>query len=155
SPSLDWWNIRNSGVSLNTAYRFATNRLRGQVGVLAPLPLPGLVFLQATGIYRSERWDTTRPAIETGIDQRFYFQSTGFRLDLKHIPHYRVEVGAGYEYRSRTAHGSQPGLALDNRNTGKLLLQTSIFPFTGRYRSRVRGEAFIARQAFLSDIDFS
>ena len=74
---------------------------------------------------------------------------------IKHIPNYRVELGAGFEYRNRTASGQQPGLALDSRNTGKLLFEANIFPFDGRYRSRIRGEGFVARKAFLSDMDYS
>jgi hypothetical protein len=154
-PSLNVWNVGNTATTIHSRYRFATNRHRAQVGFHAPLPLPGLFFFEAMGIYRSERWDISEPAIETGIDHRFYFQSTGFRVDLKHIPHYRFELGVGLEYRNRTASGSQPGLALDNRNTGKLLVQASILPFAGRYRSRIRGEGFLARRAFLSDIDYS
>ena len=155
NPSFNLWNIGNTAASLHTSYRFATNRHRGRVGLRAPLPLPGLLFLEATGTFRSERWDISNPAIDTGIDGRFRYQSTGIRMELKHIPHYRVELGAGFEYRNRTASGSQPGLALDSRNTGKLLLEASVLPVDGRYRSRIRAETFIARKAFLSDINYS
>jgi hypothetical protein len=154
-PSLHIWNIKNSAVSFRTSYRFATNRHRAEVGIRAPLPLPGILFFEATGTYRSERWDISEPAIDTGFDQRFYFQSMGVRAELKHIPHHRVELGAGYEYRNRTASGAQPGLALDSRNTGKLLFEASIYPFDGRYESRLHAETFIAREQFLSDIEYS
>ncbi|HZI51890.1 MAG TPA: tetratricopeptide repeat protein [Terriglobia bacterium] len=154
-PSVHIWNIRNSAASLNLGYRFATNRLRGEVGILAPLPLPGILFFEATGTYRSERWDIARPAVDTGFDSRFYFQSTGVRAMFKHIPHHRIGLGAGFEYRNRTAHGSQPGLALDSRNTGKLLFEVSLLPFDGRFHSRIHGEGFMAREEFLSDIRYS
>ena len=155
APSLPVWNIKNTAVSARAAYRFATNRHRGEAGIMTPLPLPGLVFLEAKAILRSERWDISRPAIDTGIDHRFLFKSTGFRIDLNEIPYYRFELGAGFEYRNRSASGSQPGIALDNRNTGKLILHASVLPADGQYRSRIRGEAFIARKAFRSDIDYS
>ena len=155
SPSLQVWNIRNSGVTLDMGYRFATNRHRAEVGFLAPLPLPGLLFLEATGTFRSERWDISEPSVDTGYDPRFYYQSTGFLAMLRHIPHYRVEVGAGFEYRNRTVHGSQPGLALDSRNTGKMLFETTILPFDGRFRSRIHGEGFVARQSLMGDMDYS
>ena len=155
TPSFNLWNMGNTATSLHTSYRFATNRHRGRVGIRAPLPLPGLLFFEATGTFRSERWDISRPAIDTGIDGRFRYQSTGIRAELKHIPHYRVALGAGFEYRNRTASGSQPGLALDSRNTGKLLFEASVLPFDGRYRSRIHAEAFVARKAFLSDIRYS
>jgi len=155
SPSLRIWNINNSAFSAKAGYRFANNRHRGEAGFMVPLPLPGLVFMEATGFFRSERWDISRPAIENGIDHRFLFKASGGRLELKHIPYYRIELGAGYEYRNRYASGSQPGLALDNRNTGKLLFQASFLPFDGRYRGRIHGETFIAREAWLSDIRYS
>ncbi len=155
TPSLHLWNIGNSGLGLSTSYRFATNRHRAEVGILAPIPLPGILFLEATGTFRSERWDISEAALDTGFDHRFRYQSTGVRALIKHIPNYRVELGAGFEYRNRTASGQQPGLALDSRNTGKLLFEANIFPFDGRYRSRLRGEGFIARKAFLSDMDYS
>jgi len=155
APSLRLWNIKNSGISAKAGYRFATNRHRGEAGFMVPLPLPGLVFMEATGFFRSERWDISRPAIDTGIDHRFLFKASGGRLELKHIPYYRLELGAGFEYRNRTASGSQPGLALDSRNTGKLLFQASLLPFDGRYRGRLHAETFIAREAWLSDIRYS
>jgi tetratricopeptide repeat protein len=155
TPSLHFWNVANTGTSLSARYRFATNRLGAEVGVLAPLPLPGLLFFEATGTFRSERWDISRPAIDTGVDHRFYYQSTGVRALVRHIPNYRFAVGAGFEYRNRTVHGSQAGLALDSRNTGKLLLEATLLPFDGRYRSRIRGESFIAKKTFLSDMNYS
>jgi hypothetical protein len=155
APSLRIWNMGDSGISAKAGYRFATNRHRGEAGFMVPLPLPGLVFMEATGFFRSERWDVSRPAIDTGIDHRFLYKASGGRLELKHIPYYRVELGAGFEYRNRTASGAQPGLALDSRNTGKLLFQASLLPFDGRYRSRLHAETFIAREAWLSDIRYS
>ena len=155
SPTLRLWNLRNSAVSLRLNYRFATNRHRAEVGILAPLPLPGLLFLEATGTYRSERWDISRPAIDTGVDHRFRFQSTGVRAKVKHIPNYRLELGAGFEYRNRTASGSQPGIALDSRNTGKLLFDASVLVYDRRLRSRIQGETLIARKNLLGDMDYS
>ena len=154
-PSFNIWNIRNTAVTLGGSYRFATNRHRGQVRLLAPLPLPGILFFEAVGTFRSERWDLAESASDPTIDHRFYFQSTGIRAEIKHIPHHRLELGAGFEYRNRTSHGSQPGLAIDSRNTGKLLAEASILPFDGRLHSRIHAEGFAARKELLSDMDYS
>lgn len=154
-PSFHLWNINNSAVTLTGSYRFATNRHRGQVGILAPLPLPGILFFEAVGTFRSERWDLAESAADPAVDHRFYFQSTGIRAEIKHIPHHRMELGVGYEYRNRTANGSQPGLAIDNRNTGKLLAEATILPFDGALQSRIHAEGFAAREKLLSDMNYS
>jgi hypothetical protein len=155
-PAVNLWNIRNTGVSLNAGYRFATNRHRAEVGVRGSIPVPGLLFFEAQGIFRSERWDISRPAIDNGTDYRFRYQSTGFRAALKHIPHYRVEVGGGFEYRNRTTGGAPlPALSVDSRNTGQLFFETSLLPADGRYRSRVHGETFLARKTLLGDMNYS
>ena len=154
-PSVHWWNVGNSALTLDASYRFATNRHRAATGVRVPVPLPGLVFVETEGIFRSERWDISRPAKDTGFDSRFLFQSTGFRAEFKHIPHYRVELGAGFEYRNRTVHGSQPDLVLDSRNSGKLLFEATFLPADEQYRSRVHAEAFLARKAFPGDLDYT
>jgi len=155
SPTIRFWNVGDSTVSLRANYRFATDRHRGELGVMAPLPLPGLLLFEAAGFFRSERWDISRPALDTGFDHRFLYKSTGVRGEIRHIPHYRIDLRLGYEYRNRTASGAQPGLALDSRNTGKMLVKAGFLPFEGRFRSRIYAEGFMARRTFLSDIDFS
>ena len=152
---LRLWNIGKSTVSTRTGYRFATNRLRGEMGMMAPLPLPGLPSFEATGFYRSERWNIAPSEKDTGFDPRFYFKAVGIRGELRHIPHYRIDLRLGYEYRNRTASGAQPGLQLNNLNTGKLILKTGFLLFDGRHRSRIFAEGFLAREVFLSDIPFS
>jgi tetratricopeptide (TPR) repeat protein len=154
-PSIHWWNVRDSGISVGASYRFSTNRHRAEAEVLTPLPLPGLAFLEAEGIFRSERWDISRPARDTGYDSRFRFESTGFRAFVKHIPHYRFEFGYGIEYRNRTVHGSQPGLMLDSRNSGKLLFRGTVLPNDGRYRSRIDVQGFVARKFLPGNLDYS
>jgi len=67
----------------------------------------------------------------------------------------QIEKGAPYTLVLLTASGAQPGLALDNRNTGKMLFEASILPFDGRFRSRIHGEGFMAREELLSDIHYS
>src|SRR6185295_3259034 len=57
---LDWWNISNSGISLNSSYRWDYNRRRGELQLHAPLPVAGVAFLTASAVWRSERWDLTR-----------------------------------------------------------------------------------------------
>jgi hypothetical protein len=155
-PQVRLSNIGNTAVSLNAGYRFADNRHRANLGVRVPLPAPGLLFFEAQGIFRSERWDISRPAIDNGTDYRFRYQSTGIRTEVKHIPHYRVELGAGFEYRNRTTGGAPlPALSVDSRNTGKLLFEASVIPADGRYRSRVHGETFLARKSLLGDMNYS
>jgi tetratricopeptide (TPR) repeat protein len=156
SPKVRFWNIGNSGISLSAGYRYAVNRHLGDVEINAPLPLPGM-FFEGRGVFRSERWDISRPAIDNGTDYRFLFQSTGFRAMVKSIPHYRVSLGAGFEYRNRTAHGALPAaLAVDSRNTGKMLFEANVLPVdTRRYDNRIHGELFAARKNILGDMNYS
>jgi hypothetical protein len=154
-PAARWSNIGNSGVSLSAGYRFATNRHRAEVGVRVPIPVPSLIFFEGKGTFRSERWDISRPAVDTGADTRFRFQSTGFRVDLKHIPHYRLELGAGFEYRNRTTGGSFVALTAGSNNSGKLLFQGTVLPADGRYRSRIHAETFHARRGLLGTLNYN
>jgi hypothetical protein len=90
-----------------------------------------------------------------GVDSTLRYKSTGGRLELRHIPHYRVEVAAGVEYMNRAASGTIPELGTDSRNTGKLLLQTTLRIADGRYRNLIDAEFFAARESILGDFDFS
>ncbi len=155
NPTVRWWNIGNTAVSLSAGYRFATNRHRAEAGIRVPLPVAGLVFFEGEGIFRSERWDISRPAVDNGADSRFLYQSTGFRAEIKHIPHYRVELGAGFEYRNRTTSGSVETLRFDSENSGKWLFEASVLAADGRYRSRIHAETFLARRGLLGNMNYS
>jgi hypothetical protein len=122
----------------------------------AALPLPGVLQVDARSVWRSEYWDIS-PVTRTDLGTRdeFHYKSTSTRLTLKHIPHYRVEIGAGFEYTNRDATGDLPELALDNRNSGKMLAETSIRIADGRYRNRLHAEGFLARESILGDFDYS
>src|SRR5688572_28402780 len=120
TPSLSWHNFKNSGVSLNASYRFSTNRHRARVGIHAPIPSTGPLFLDAQWTWRSEGWDL-RPIVRTPTGrERFTLKSTGLRAMVTHVPHYRLEIGAGFEYRNRR---DESGTSVDRRDTGKILAE--------------------------------
>jgi outer membrane protein assembly factor BamA len=153
---FDWWNAANSGISLNSSYRWDYNRKRGQLQLHVPIPLPGILFLDASGLWRSERWDVSRVLrSDAGAADRFQYNATGGRLELHYIPHYRFELGTGFEYTNRIASGNLNGLAIDSRNSAKLLFQGSIRLADNRYQNRIHGEAAVARQRIFGDLNFS
>ena len=154
TPSVNWWNIRNSGVSLNSSYRFTTNRHRGELGLYAAIPIPGILFLDTRWTYRSERWNV-EPSVRTlSGRERFTLKTTGLRAMLRHVPHYRVELGAGFEYRNRKDENAGAA-TVDRRDTGKILMEASVIPFDGRYQSRINVTGFLARPAILGDMRYS
>ena len=136
---LDVWNVGNSGVNVNSMYRWNPDRRLAELAVRMPLPLPGLLFLDVAGIWRNEQWD----APSTGP---FRFKSTGGRLMLKHIPDYRFEIGGGLEYSNRAS--------LDDRNIGKWLLETSIRLADARYQNRLHAKAFTARRDITGPLEY-
>ena len=85
-------------------YRWDPARRRAEGQLLFPVPLPGLLFVELGGVWRSEQWDIPSQG-------RFQYKSSGVRLNLKHIPDHRLELGAGLEYLNRAA-----------ANTGRVLL---------------------------------
>jgi len=153
---LDYWDIAHSGVTLNSSYRWDYNRKRGEVQLHAPVPFPGILFLNATGLWRSERWDLTRVLqTDAGTADRFDFKSTGARLEFKYIPHYRFDFGGGFEYTNRAANGGLTRLLMDGSNSGKILFQGSIRLADGRYRNRLHVEGFVARRNIMGDLNYS
>lgn len=154
TPSLNLWNVRNSGVSLGASYRFSTNRHRAEATFDVPLPIPGLLFLETRGTWRSERWDISRVVAQADGRERFSLRSTGIRGMVRHVPHYRFEIGAGFEYRNR--HEESGGTFVDRRDAGRLLFETIVRPLDlPRYQTSIRGEGFLAREALLSDARYS
>ena len=153
---LDWWNAGNSGITLNSSYRWDYNRRRGELRLHAPIPVPGILFLNATALWRSERWDLARILqTDAGKNDRFLNKSTGVRVEFKYVPHYRFDFGGGFEYTNRAVNGGLPQLLMDGRNTGKILFQGSIRLSDSRYRNRLHAEGFVARKSVLGDLNYS
>src|SRR5262249_17757318 len=102
----DLWDIQHSGISLTSSYRWDANRRRVAVDVLAPIPLSGIVFLDAGGLWRDELWNLAPElTVNLGPLSRFRYKSTGAQVGLKIIPRYRFEIGAGFSYTNREASG--------------------------------------------------
>jgi len=152
---LDWWDVGGSGVSLNSSYRWDYNRKRGELTVHAPLPVPGILFLTASGLWRSERWDVA-PVLEVdaGPNNRFLYESAGGRAELKYIPHFRFDFAGGFEYTNRAANGGLPQLYLDSSDSGKVTYQASLRLADSRYQNRIHTEGYVARKQFGGDLDY-
>lgn len=153
---LNWWDIANSGITLNSSYRWDYNRKRGELQLHAPIPVPGILFLTATGLWRSERWDVT-PVLQTdaGTNNRFLYKSTGVRAELKYVPYFRFDLGGGFEYTNRAANGSLPQLYIDSSNSGKVIYQASVRLADSRYQNRIHAEGLVARKNFAGDLNYS
>jgi tetratricopeptide (TPR) repeat protein len=153
---LNWWDAANTGITLNSSYRWDYNRKRGEVQLHAPIPVPGILFLNATGLWRSERWDLA-PVLHTdaGADDRFLYKSTGIRAEFKYIPYYRFDFGGGFEYTNRAANGGLPQLYTDSQNSGKVLFQASLRLADSRYQNRIHVEGQAARKNLLGDLNYS
>ncbi|PYS52777.1 MAG: hypothetical protein DMG13_15120 [Acidobacteria bacterium] len=153
---LDLWNIGNSGINFNGNYRWDADRRRADGRLKIPIPLRGLLYLDVGNTWRSERWDLSPNILPPARDRaRFNYKANSMHLYLKHIPHYRVEIGGGLEYRNRAASGDLPELFTDSRNTAKFTADTSLRLADGRYQNRLRFEGFAARRSILGDTNFS
>jgi len=152
---LNQWNAAGSGINLNSMYRWQADRRRAELAVRAPTPLlPGLLFVDGIGLWRSENWDLSPILQSDGSMNRFRFKSTGAQIMLKHIPHYRFEIGAGFDYENRSAAGAAPNLPLDNANVGKILFEASLLMTDNRYRSRLHAEGFAGRAFVFGNVDY-
>jgi tetratricopeptide (TPR) repeat protein len=153
---FDLWNIKDSGINFNSSYRWDPDRRRMRSGLKIPLPLPGILFLDVGQTWRSERWDLS-PVIrsESRPRARFNYKANALRLGVRHIPNYRVEVGAGFEYVNRDATGDLPELFTDSRNSGTFRVQTSLRFADRRYQNRLNLEGFAARKSIVGDFDYS
>ena len=153
---LDVWNLGNSGVSVRSKYRWDANRRLGQAQLLAPLPLPGILFLDAAGAWRSEQWDvSSQLQTNAGPDSRFRYKSTGAGMLLKHIPTHWLEIGAGVEYVNRYASGGLPAFLENSLNAAKILAETAIRPADGRYQNRLYAQVELARRGFLGQLNYT
>jgi len=153
---LDLWNIRNSGLNFNGQYRWDANRRRMDGHFKIPLPIASLLYVDFGDTWRSEQWDVSSVIRSEFSDRaRFRYKSNALRMQLKHIPHYRVELGVGLEYTNRAASGDLPQLFLNSQNSGKLEAHTSLRLATDGYQNRLHVKGFLARRSILGDLDFS
>jgi len=134
---LDISNIGGSPVQWTSKYRWDSARRRAEGQLLIPVPLPGLLFVELGGVWRSEQWDVPSQG-------RFQYKSSGVRLNLKHIPDHRLELGAGLEYLNRAAG-----------KTGRVLLNGRFRPIDGKYKSQIRIDSFLARPSLLGDLNYT
>jgi outer membrane protein assembly factor BamA len=150
------WDIRNSGISLTSSYRWDANRRRAEVNMIAPIPLSGILFLEAGGLWRNELWNlSSQLNVNLGSLSRFRYKSTGAQVGLKIIPHYRFEIGTGFEYTNRAVSGELPQLLTNSQNVGKILFQTSLrINDRARYQNRLFAEGYVARQGFIGDLNY-
>ncbi len=157
TANLDLWNLRDSGINFNSSYRWDPDRRRAEGRLRIPLPLPGILFLDLGQTWRSERWDLS-PVIrsESLPRARFNYKANALRLNLRHIPHYRFLIGAGFEYINRDATGDLPEVFTDGRNTGRFTFETSLrLADRPLYQNRFRIEGFAARKSILGDFDYT
>jgi tetratricopeptide (TPR) repeat protein len=155
---FNYWNIANSGVNFNSMWRWDYDRRRIQQNVHIPVKLPGIVFADASGAWRSEYWDLSHTVRNDLVDRahRYDLLSTGVLVAFSHIPNYRVQFGGGATYVNRYAKGELPQLASDSRNDGRFFASTSIrLADASSYQSRLNVAAFISRKSILGDFNYS
>src|SRR2546428_2555055 len=152
---VDLWNIGNSRVNFNGNYRWDTNRRRIEGRLKIPLPWPGLFHLELGNSWRAERWDVSpnvRPEFRS--NSLFDYKANAIRVHIKHIPHYRVELGGGFEYRNRAGKGSLAQLFTDSRNTGRFNAEVNIRVVDRQYQNRRQLEGFAARGSLVAETNF-
>jgi tetratricopeptide (TPR) repeat protein len=149
-------NIRDSGISWQSSFRWDEDRRRLRGRVIAPLPVRGLPVLEFYDTWRSERWGVASQLNDlAGTNPNFDYKVNIIGFEAHAVPHYRVELGGGFEYRNRDASGSIPNLALDERNSGWFRFEAAVRTFDQRFKNKILGEGFIARESILGDFDFS
>ena len=153
---VDLWNIGNSGMNFNGNYRWETNRRRADGRLKIPVPLAGVLHLEVGNTWRAERWDVSQPIRpDLKPNARFDYRANALRVHIKNIPHYRVELGAGFEYRNRYARGALPQLYTDGRKVGRFDAELNLRLFDRLYQNRLHLAAFGARRSIVGDANFS
>ena len=156
SSYFDLWNIANSGINFNSDYRWDTGRRREDGQLKIPVPLAGLLELELGTWWRSERWDVSSQ-IEPALlpFARFDYKATALRVHVKQIPHYRVELGGGFEYLNRAAKGDFPQLYTDSLNTGLIYRRSESSPCRPTtIRPGCNLEGFAARRSIIGNTQF-
>jgi tetratricopeptide (TPR) repeat protein len=153
---LNYWNIANSGVNFNAYWRWDAQRRRVEEQVKTPLSLFGLLSVEAGNGWREEHWNLS-PVIRPQYLNRalLLYKANALRLHLRQIPHYRVQFGAGFEYRNRAARGDLPQLYTNNLNTGRFDAELDLRPFDGAYENRIHLAAFAARRSIIGNTNFT
>jgi tetratricopeptide (TPR) repeat protein len=149
------WNIGNSGLNFNSDYRWKTGRRRVDSQFKIPLPISGLPLLQVGGTWRLERWDLTTILPQYRSQALFDYKSIGPWARISVIPHYRLELGAGFEYRDRHPKGTLPQLFVNQRKMGLLTADVGLRLVDRRYENRLLLEAFASRRSIIGDTQFS
>lgn len=153
---LDIWNIGNSGLSFNGNYRWDYNRRRLEGRLTFPLPVAGLLYLDLGSSWRSEQWNVGSNLPEKSQpDSPLVYKATALHARVKHIPHYRLELAAGFEYRNRAAQGNLPQIFTNGFNTGRFTAEANVWLVDGQYQSRLRVEAFTANSSIIGNTDFT
>ncbi|HEY2380167.1 MAG TPA: tetratricopeptide repeat protein [Terriglobia bacterium] len=152
---FDLWNIGNSGLNFNSDYRWETGRRRADAQFKMPIPVPGLLYLEAGDTWRFERWDLTTIQPQNKAQALFDYKSIGPRIHITAIPQYRLELGAGFEYRNRNAKGTLPQLFTGERKMGMLTADASLRLIDRRYENRLHLEGFASRRSIIGDTQFS
>jgi tetratricopeptide (TPR) repeat protein len=150
------WNFANTGMNFNADYRWGTGRRRQDGQLNIPVPLAGLLQLQVGDWWRFERWDVAnqiQPALRPFA--RFDYKATALRAHVNLIPQYRVQLGAGFEYRNRTARGNLPQLFTNNLKTGIFSGDAKIRLVDRNYQSMLQIGGFAARRSIIGDTHFS
>jgi tetratricopeptide (TPR) repeat protein len=149
------WNIGNSGVHFNSDYRWEVGRRRADGMFKVPIPLAGLLYFEAGDTWRFERWDlkTILPQFES--EALFDYKSIGPWAHIKTIPHYRVKLGAGFEYRNRNPKGTLPELYVNQHKMGLFSADVSLRLVDRRYQNRLYLEGFASRRSIIGDTQFS
>ena len=151
---LNRWDIGGSGLTVNGSFRPSSGRRRGELRILAPVPMAAGLVVEASGLWRAERWNVSEIAMDPSIAP-FRFTSTGWRLMLKAIPDYRVEIAGGFEFTKRRTSGDLPESLANRSNSGKLLLEASVLLTDRIHQSRIRAQTFVARKSILGDLNYS
>src|SRR5215475_9673544 len=149
------WNIGNSGINFNNLYRWENGLRRAGSQLKVPIPVPGLMFLEAGGMWRFERWDLTTLRPQFQSEARFDYKSIAPPMRIKIIPHYRVELGAGFEYRDRNPKGTLPQLFVNQHKMGLFTASAGFRLIDRRYQNRLLLEGFGARRSIVGDMQFA
>jgi len=153
---LDVWNIGNSGINFNADYRWQAVRRRIDGQLEIPVPFPGLLHLELGDTWRREHWNLSPNVLPQYLGvARFLYDANILRLHVKHIPHYRFDIGGGLDYFNRAASGHIPQLDMNSQNVGKFSLESNIRFFDSRYQNRLHLEGFTAQQSILGNITYT